>query len=792
MSASKRRLIGESCRLAEQSESNRDRGLPRPSTNGDFPALAGEDVVGPYSHSDTHASSHLGIIRIVVVAPGRDADGGAAPMAVETTAALARLGDPAELLRAQDVEDLRPLTADPSIDVVLFDRLDSAAAAEMLAAIPGDGPPSIVVVDGASEAEALEAFRAGASDCVYFGPEYENVLPVVLLELVRRWRSDRQRQVSEQRIRWLEDLYAGIISEMPAGLVVTDLEGLIVTENPEFTRLFPSQTASGPPEFLAARLPAGIMHAVMRMERAESPPADPARKLDGLVARGGELDIEGAMPAASLPPGLTHIQELVRIGNSEEDARAFEIRHRRLDEQGRSLLVISDVTESEWLFDRLESLRRDTRDIIENINSALIVVDLDGRISFANPAAERILGGRNGDLGGRQIDDWFAPSLETANPIEACLLDGDRSRGAETLLQRGDGQWIPVGISCSPRLDGTGRPRGVVAVFQDLSEIKELELQVRQAEKMASIGQLAAGVAHEVNNPMGFIHANLYQMSEYLSDLDKYFEATVRLQEAALEGDLEIVRAAAEDVRMVAREIDLDFVRNDFQKALMESGEGAERIRHIVKDLRDFSRPDLPARSPADVNQAIDSTANIVYTMMKNSVVIEKDYHDLPKIDAYPMQLKQVFMNLLVNAHQAIEAREESELGIIRIETEEIGDEIVVRISDTGIGIPAEVQNRIFEPFFTTKPVGAGTGLGLSTSFNIIERHGGRIVVESEVSSGSLFEVWLPVSGPKSNDAGSIDEEGNGVAIGDASLRGFASPTDESSLKDDASRSGAL
>ena len=786
--------------MAERSESNRDRGLPGRSNIGDFPAFAGEDVLGPSSHSGAHANSHLGIIRIVVIAPGRDALGGAAAMAVETTAALARLGDPVELVRAQDVEELRPLTADPSIDLVLFDRLDSADAAEMLAAIPGDGPPSIVVVDGASESEALEAFRAGASDCVHFGPEYENVLPVVLLELVRRWRSDRQRQVSERRIRWLEDLYAGIISEMPAGLVVTDLDGLIVTENPEFTRLFPSQAANGLAEFLAARLPAGIMDAVMRMERAESLPTDSAqevaaaaaREFDALVARGVGLDIEGATPVASLPPGLTHIQELVRIGDSEEDARAFEIRHRRLDEQGRSLLVISDVTESEWLSDRLESLRRDTRDIIENINSALIVVDLNGRISFANPAAERILGGRNGDLGGRQIDDWFAPSLETANPIKACLLDGDRSRGAETLLQRGDGKWIPVGISCSPRLDGTGRSRGVVAVFQDLSEIKELELQVRQAEKMASIGQLAAGVAHEVNNPMGFIHANLYQMSEYLSDLDKYFEATVRLQEAALEGDLEIVRAAAEDVRMVAREIDLDFVRNDFQKALMESGEGAERIRHIVKDLRDFSRPDPPARSPADVNQAIDSTANIVYTMMKNSVVIEKDYHDLPKIDAYPMQLKQVFMNLLVNAHQAIEAREESELGIIRIETEEIGDEIVVRISDTGIGIPVEVQNRIFEPFFTTKPVGAGTGLGLSTSFNIIERHGGRIVVESEVGRGSLFEVWLPVSGPKDNAAGSSDEEGYGVASGDASLKGDASLSGDASLKGEASRSGAI
>jgi signal transduction histidine kinase len=271
---------------------------------------------------------------------------------------------------------------------------------------------------------------------------------------------------------------------------------------------------------------------------------------------------------------------------------------------------------------------------------------------------------------------------------------------------------------------------------------------------MASIGQLAAGLAHEVNNPMGFIHANLHQMSEYLGDLNQYIEATTRLQRAVAEGDLEAIRTASEGVASVSREIDLDFVRSDFEKALLESGEGAERIRHIVKDLRDFSRPDLPARSPSDVNQAVDSTANIVYTMMKHSVVLEKDYADLPKIDAYPMQLKQVFMNLLVNAQQAIEARGEVDPGVIRIETRLSGNEIVVRIGDSGVGIAEGDVSRIFDPYFTTKPVGAGTGLGLSTSYNIVERHGGRITVESEVGRGSVFEVRLPVDGGRSSDDG--------------------------------------
>ncbi len=676
----------------------------------------------------------LGVIRIiVVVAPralevGRGPDGpieGPPPMAVETTAGLARLGDPVELLRAENAAEVESMVRDPSIDLVLLDRLDSASSVNLLEAIPVGGPPSVVVC-GDSEDEALAAFRAGAADCIRFGGDYERVLPVVLLEQVRRWRADRQRRVSEQRIRRLEDLYAAIVTEMPAGLVVIDPDGLIVTENPEFGRLFPSRASAGAPgaEFLAARMPTLLVEAVERGGRRSCGPAS-------------ESDSA----------------ELVRVDGAEDGARAYELRQRALEDGDRRLLLISDVTENEWLSDRLETLRRDTRDIVENINSALLVVDLGGYITFVNSAAEQILGGSNDDLAGRQIGDWFGAEGEASNPIENCLCDGTRSHGAETLLQRADGTWIPIGVSCSPRLDGTGSRCGVVAIFQDLSEIKELELQVRQTEKMASIGQLAAGLAHEVNNPMGFIHANLRQMSEYLGDLDKYFEATTRLQQAAMEGDLEIIRAAADDVRVVSREIDLEYVRTDFQKALQESSEGAERIRHIVKDLRDFSRPDLPARVPADLNQALDSTANIVYTMMKHSVHLEKNYGDLPKIDGYPMQLKQVFMNLLVNAYYAIESRAEDEPGVIRIETEQVGEEVVIRISDTGVGISEADQARIFEPFFTTKPVGDGTGLGLSTCFKIVERHGGRILVESEVGRGTTFEVWLPIREPSSRES---------------------------------------
>ncbi|MEE8164835.1 MAG: hypothetical protein V3T64_04640 [Myxococcota bacterium] len=210
-----------------------------------------------------------GVIRVAVITPSvpeasLDAGGGiSAPMAVETTAALARLGDPVEILRANTPAELRALVDDPSLDLVLVDRVDSADTEAWLDAIPTAGPPSVVVVDGISDEAALAAFRAGASDCVSFSPDFESVLPVVLLEQVRRWRADRQRRVSEQRIRWLEDLYAGIVAEIPAALAVVDANGLIVAVNHEFDRLFPERSFAEETagEFLEARLPIEVVEA---------------------------------------------------------------------------------------------------------------------------------------------------------------------------------------------------------------------------------------------------------------------------------------------------------------------------------------------------------------------------------------------------------------------------------------------------------------------------------------------------------------------------------------------------
>jgi two-component system NtrC family sensor kinase len=408
------------------------------------------------------------------------------------------------------------------------------------------------------------------------------------------------------------------------------------------------------------------------------------------------------------------------------------------------------VSERERLARRIAELQHYNENIIQNMNSALLVVDAEGAITFANPTAGRILGAEA--LPGRRIWDWFPTTPREKVLIARTLGRGARFRGAETVVTLADGSLVPIGISCAP-LDGVDGSRlGAVAIFQDLSEIKGLQRQALQNEKLASIGQLAAGVAHEINNPMGFIHANLLQMAEYLTDLKKLWEQVQSLQEAVRSEDPQLIRARSQKLDRAAEEVDAGFIVSDFAKAVRESQEGSERIRHIVQDLRDFSRHDTGEQALADLNQCLDSTANIVWTMMKHSVVLKRDYEELPSLRCYPMQLKQVFMNLLMNAYQAIAERVggSGETGEIRLRTRRRDAGIAIEVSDTGVGIPPENLGRIFDPFFTTKEVGVGTGLGLSTSFGIAQRHGGTIRVRSEVGEGSTFELFLPL---ERNDA---------------------------------------
>ncbi len=276
--------------------------------------------------------------------------------------------------------------------------------------------------------------------------------------------------------------------------------------------------------------------------------------------------------------------------------------------------------------------------------------------------------------------------------------------------------------------------------------LKTAQSQLIQSEKMASVGQLAAGVAHEINNPTGFVNSNLKTLSGYQDDLwrliEKYRDT---LSPGKSEGSSELRegewQARLEEIEALESQIDIDYILTDTPDLLRESMEGMERIKKIVIDLKDFAHPGADRIQTADINQCLDSTLNVVRNELKYKTTVSKEYGDLPPVSCYPQQLNQVFMNLLVNAAQAIEQQ-----GQIRIATRAEDGRVIVTISDTGAGIPEENLARIFEPFFTTKAVGKGTGLGLHVAYKIVKKHKGSIHVESTPGKGTAFTIEIPVN----------------------------------------------
>ncbi len=269
---------------------------------------------------------------------------------------------------------------------------------------------------------------------------------------------------------------------------------------------------------------------------------------------------------------------------------------------------------------------------------------------------------------------------------------------------------------------------------QAYASLKTTQSQVLQQEKMASIGQLAAGVAHEINNPIGFITSNLNSLGKYLTRLSDF----IQLQKKALAspGDAAIL----EEVRQKEKTMKMNFILDDSMKIIEESLDGSDRVQKIVQSLKSFSRSDDGKRIPADINECFESAVTIVWNEIKYKATLKRELGILPQTLCYPNQLNQVFMNILINAVQAIENQ-----GTITVRTWQEDDSIRASISDTGCGISPEVVSRIFEPFFTTKEVGKGTGLGLSITYEVIKRHEGDIWVESSPGEGTTFNIRIPV-----------------------------------------------
>lgn len=272
-------------------------------------------------------------------------------------------------------------------------------------------------------------------------------------------------------------------------------------------------------------------------------------------------------------------------------------------------------------------------------------------------------------------------------------------------------------------------------VLEYTKELKQAQSQLIQTEKMSSLGQMVAGIAHEINNPVSFIYGNVQHINGYVNDL------------------LELVHLYEQkypkpnpEIQDLIERIDLEFIAEDLPKSLTSMKVGAERIRQLVVSLRNFSRLDEAELKAVDLHEGIDSTLVILNNRFKEKIQLHKRYGNLPLVECHPAQLNQVFMNILSNAIDALLNTDQPNKQIT-IQTEALSpDEVMIKIRDNGQGIPAEIKQKIFDPFFTTKPVGKGTGLGLSISYQIIENHGGQICCNSVLGEGTEFTIVLRTS----------------------------------------------
>ena len=276
-----------------------------------------------------------------------------------------------------------------------------------------------------------------------------------------------------------------------------------------------------------------------------------------------------------------------------------------------------------------------------------------------------------------------------------------------------------------------------VRLEQFNQELHETQQQLVQSEKMASVGQLAAGVAHEINNPVGFVSSNLNSLKQYT---DTYRQLSTQVLELVASDSPETQNTSKQKLLKLVQDEDLIFINEDTKDLLNESIDGLERVKDIVKNLKQFSRIDSDEKQWFDINDCITTTLNMVSNELKYHCHVEKNFSPLPRVLINVGKISQVLTNLLINAGQAI-----SENGQIKITTKQQENNVVVSITDNGTGISPENLSKLFDPFFTTKEEGVGTGLGLSISYGIIQEHDGNITVISELDKGSCFSITLPI-----------------------------------------------
>ena len=478
------------------------------------------------------------------------------------------------------------------------------------------------------------------------------------------------------------------------------------------------------------------------------------------------------------------LHALLVVGNSAGNAEFY----RRISDDEGALLgignlvgLLSSAVKNYILYKNMEAALEQERlaeakyrGIFENAVEGILRTTADGQFLSCNPATAAILGY---DSPAELIES--IPSIaqlyvspERRQELYSLLRKKKEVKNFEVEMYRKDGGKLWVLVSTRAAFDEQGGILHVDGMLQDLTERKQAEKALQelnealeqrvvertrelesaysdlksaqshmlQQEKMASIGQLAAGVAHEINNPVGFVMSNLNSLRKYTEKLLAFIRSQGEALTAITGLSLERQQALREELAAGRKSLKIDYIADDALNLIDESLDGANRVKNIVQNLKNFSRVDESGNKATYLNKAIESTLQIVWNELKYKATVTRDYGEIPLTVCNAGELNQVFTNLLINAGQAIR-----EKGEITIRTWAEGESICLAFADTGCGMPPEISQRIFEPFFTTKEVGKGTGLGLSITYDIIKKHQGEIEVTSEVGKGTTFTVRIPV-----------------------------------------------
>lgn len=536
----------------------------------------------------------------------------------------------------------------------------------------------------------------------------------------------------ENQLRVSEERFRGIYQHAETGLTIVDTNGRFVDANPAYCRLL-GYTLDEVKQLTVDDL----IH-----------PDDRQNTI---------TDFENIRTGRDLVLGIDHSRSLEKRLIRKDGSLVWVLLTRSVvrDDRGRMLYLIGqhqDITPLKEAEEAQAKSQKQLATITANLFEAVLVLDVAGNIQFCNPAARELLRVPDEeDPVGRHVDSllttWSGVKLVTfdGSPMKQSIATGEIIRNDDAVIRIWDDDDLEVAFASAP-LSDEQVISGCVLSFRDIKRFKAAQRETLQALKLASVGELAAGIAHEINTPSQYIGDNLCFVRDSFSGIATALSEIRQIVEECRA--LGPGNPLIEKFDRVVSEFDLDFLLSEIPLAAEQSLSGIEQISRIVLAMKEFSHPGAKEKVPVDINQALNSTITVCRNEWKHIAELKADLDPtLPLVPCVSGEINQVFLNLIVNATHAIEDKQDKERGLIKVSTAKVGDFVEIQIADDGKGMPEEIRNKIFDPFFTTKEVGRGSGQGLAICHDVVvNKHGGTITFQSRVGVGTTFKVRLPIT----------------------------------------------